>query len=268
MSDDRPGRRPAHALTVSHGSHVVALVPTGGGLAVAVALAAREWTVHRRPLLLACLAGGAVAFFTEPIWDVLQLIDLREDGATHVFSAFGRAEPVWLLLAYPVYVGGGAFLFTSTFRSGADQRRLWLVIGCIFLLDLAIEFPMTSLGVLDYYGRQPFKLAGFPLWLLFPNAGGGLVSGAILARRADLFEGRRVLLAVVLVPGTFAAWEVFASWPTSLVINSDAGPVAAGAAALLTIAISIGAALMLGRELCAAREPERPQPLAAGRAAG
>jgi hypothetical protein len=246
---------PVH-LTVSHGSHLVALALTGGGLIVVVALGLREWALHRRPLLLACLAGGAVAFFTEPIWDVLQLIYLRPDGATHVFSAFGRAEPLWLLLAYPAYVGGGAFLFASRLTSGADQRRLWTVLGCIFLLDLAIEFPMTGLGVLDYYGRQPFKLAGFPLWLLFPNAGGGLVSGAILARRRDLFEGRRVLLAVFLVPCTFAAWEVFTSWPTALAINSDAGTGVIYVAALATIAISVGTARLLGRELYPTAEPD------------
>src|SRR5262249_48975759 len=151
----------------------------------------RAWERDRSPVFLACLIGGGLCTILEPFWDVLGLVYFRERGAPVLFSVAGRGMPLWVYLAYHVYAGLSAYWFYRLFAGGPTMTRFWSVLGAVFGLNLLIEIPITALSVYDYYGPQPFNLTGFPLWWLFTNVGGGIVSGAVLARGGSLFAGRR-----------------------------------------------------------------------------
>ncbi|MCA1844720.1 MAG: hypothetical protein LC792_16315 [Actinobacteria bacterium] len=250
---------PPRQLAVPATAHAVVLAGSALALALLVVLALRAWERDRSPVFLACLIGGGLCTVLEPFWDVLGLVYFRERGAPVLFTVAGRGMPVWVYLAYHVYAGLSAYWFFRLFAGGATMARFWQVLGAVFCLNLFIEIPVTALSVYDYYGAQPFNLTGFPLWWLFTNVGGGIVSGAVLARGGSLFAGRRALAAILLVPSAFGAWEIFAGWPTFAALSSGAGFGLTYPAALVTIAIAVTTASLIARAAC-----HRPAPEAVG----
>jgi hypothetical protein len=99
----------------------------------------------------------------------------------------------------------------------------------------------------DYYGYQPWRWGSdLPLWWIFTNYG-ELLGAAVLVLAASRLGPRAYPLAIVVVPGSFAAWELWTGWPMFAVLNSDANALIANLAALGTAAIAVGTIYALGR---------------------
>lgn len=231
---------PATAQTVI--TTILAIV-VAGFLAAAV----REWRRTGRPVFLLMLIGGLVCSLNEALVDVLGHCHFPIDGWI-VYTAFDRAVPAWVILAYVVFFGGLSYLMAKGFQNGATRKAMWIGIGIFGVLNVLLEIPMLKSGLYIYYGDQPFTIAGFPISWLIINSLGSLFGAVVITRLAWFFTGARQLLIVLVPFATYMSSWVLAM-PHFAVTNTDAPSgvrMLAAAASLMLGVIGIDALIRFG----------------------
>lgn len=221
---------------------ILAIVVVGFILA-----AVREWRRTGRPFFLLMLVGGLVCSLNEALVDVLGHCHFPKDGWIG-YTAFDRAVPVWVILAYIVFFGGLSYLMAKAFQSGATRTTMWTGIGIFAVLNVLLEIPMLGSGLYVYYGDQPFTIAGFPISWLVINSLGSLFGAVVLTRLAWFFTGARQLLIVLIPFVTYMSSWVLAM-PYFAITNTDASSgvrMAAAAVSLVLGAIGIDILIRIG----------------------
>lgn len=128
-------------------------------------LARKEWT----PLLV--WLGGFPMTLLETFADLNGHIWYPENLPGPAMTSFETRLPLLIALAYcgfSVVSYAGYVLF----RRGASQRAIMTVWGGLCVVEALFEFPLTSHGSYTYYGFQPLKLFGYPLWWAWINGTG------------------------------------------------------------------------------------------------
>jgi hypothetical protein len=240
---------PVDALMPQTANLVVALLNYTVLLVVAVLMVrASRRTGSLLPLF--CLLGGAVSFLMEPIYDIVGSVWYPADSQLTLFRAFNVAIPAWLLPAYAWYIGGQGYLMFRKFESGINASQLWRFYLLFWLSNLALEVPGLTLGIYVYYGPQPFKLFGFPLWMAMTNSLMPIVLGATYHSFGDILKGRSVWLAVPMVPMAIGFCQIAAGWPTWLALNSGKGLLVTDAAATVSLLLSMTVVYLVSRKFC------------------
>jgi hypothetical protein len=223
-------------------------------LGIALALGVRQLVRGQGPILLYCIAGGALAAVFEPIVDVLGLVYLKEQGAVHTFTVLGRTMPLYICFVYPWYVGGLGYLAYRLFDRGITMRALfglWAVVGVV---DIALETPGILLHTYLYYGRQPLDIWGFPLWWGFVNPVMPMVAGALIYKLRPHLSGWGLLAVIPCIPIADGVANAAAGWPMWAALNqTDVSYVWSYLAALVTLGLSLFCVWIIG--LVVARPP-------------
>lgn len=208
---------------------------------VSICWAVSELRRGRGPVALLALAGGLIASFEEPWINLLIKLWYPPDAPLVGFTALGHAQPFYVQLVYPGFVGLGAYVVYRGLLAHPDGSRLWPTFLGICAMDLAFEFPATVTDVFSYYGPQPLQLFddGWPLWVAPINAAGPVLAGWLIYRLAPLLRGGSQAILVLLPPLAYAGVYGAAGWPTYTVLNSDVPAAARTIAALVTIALCV-----------------------------
>ena len=154
-----------------------------------VVYAVREWRRTGSPLALALLVGGGIALLNEPLDDILGLVHHPRPGQHVVFETMGPI-PHWGLPTYIIFFGGVAYVLSVQLRKLTfTPKAFWIGITITFVLDLLIELPLLHFDVYTYfaYGDVPMSVAGFPLYWLFINTTGPILTAAILFAAPNYF---------------------------------------------------------------------------------
>ena len=238
-----------------------------GAVAVMMLLGAVwHWRRSGRATGLLLLVGGLFCSLNEALVDLLGHCYFPKDHNI-AYTAYGFSVPWWVVTAYVAYFGGLTWLNSEYLRTGPTRRRMWTIIGAVFVLNLILEMPPLANKVYLYYGEQPFMVGGFPLNWLVINALGSLLAAALVARFATFFTGPRQLLLLAVPYATY-----FMSWvahlPLFTTLNADVpSPVrwlaAAVSAALGLIAMDALIRLATARRLAPIPAPDRPKATAA-----
>jgi hypothetical protein len=216
------------------------------------ATAVGEIVLKRRAVLLFCCIGGILCNAIEPFWDVMGHLYFNE-GNTVVFQAFAQMVhpvnyPLWAVLLYIQFGGFQCWVFYLMLSNRATQRTFWVVAGWQVVVNALIEIPLINASVYQYYGNQPFRLLGFPLWWVFTNFGELLGSTALFVL-VKLFGKKSAVSAILIVPSAFGAWELWTGWPVYAALNTDTNPVVKHAAALAAAAIAVATLVAFTRFL-------------------
>lgn len=214
------------------------------GIAAATAGLCLIWAIvkmirGRSAVLLWCMLGSILCNPIEPSWDVLGHL-----GSETAFTMFPDLDipvhyPWWAALVYVEFSGLACYLFYLIFQKKISTRTFWWAMGGQAVMNIVLEGIVISPGY-DYYGYHPWRfLTDFPLWWVFTNYG-ELLGGALLFLAVRRYGERGGLLAIVIVPSSFGAWELWTGWPVFTAINMDVHPVWPNLAALLTAVIAIG----------------------------
>jgi hypothetical protein len=242
-----PGRGAEAVVTIA------VIIVFLGLFAVALKYARRdgEWV---GPLLM---LGAVFAVINDPLVEVAGRCYFAT--TMPVFHVMGRQMPLWGPFAYSILFGTETFLiYRLASRGQLDIRRLRLIIASTFLLDLAIEIPALQTHVYVYYGVQPFKLAGFPLYWVFINTPAVVIGAAVLQRQRDWFRGARTA-AILLVPMLAVPTAFYtAGLPVLFAMNTGWSAPLVWAGAVLTGAVSILIMEFVGGILCSAPANEPP----------
>jgi hypothetical protein len=163
--------------------------------------AARELIKTRSPLGLVLLAGGALAYFNEPVDDILGLVWHPRIHQDTVLNTIGPL-PMWGLPTYIIFFGGIPWLLLRELRKGRFTiKKFWIGVLLTFVADLLIEIPLLQSNLYVYYshGTVPMSIAKFPLYWLMINTTGPLLCAALLFAVPSYFTGIRKPL-LILVP--------------------------------------------------------------------
>jgi hypothetical protein len=193
---------------------------------------------RRDPLALVLLAGGMIAYFNEPIDDLLGLVWHPRPGQWVAVNTFGPA-PVWGVFVYIALFGGIPYLMLLAFRRGVTRRQVWAWIGVFWIADIAVEIPAIASGMYQYYGDPPMQVAGLPLYWFAVNIGGPIETAAILLVAGGWFIGWRVLLLLPVPMVLDAAGSVGMGWPIFSALHAEAATPLKYLAALATITMAV-----------------------------
>ncbi|MET0985608.1 MAG: hypothetical protein ABW034_09400 [Steroidobacteraceae bacterium] len=200
------------------------------------------------PVLI--MAGATVASLTECLWDVLGAVWYPQYGHTPLYRLFNVSVPLWMLAAYPCYLGGQGYWVYKRFSEGMTQTQFWKFYAFAWFTNFLLEIPVLQLGVYAYYGPQPFKVLGFPLWQAMGNALMPILIGALVYVWRDVFAGIRGLMLLLAIPVTQVLALGGVGWPTWLAINSGRGLEITVPASLVTFALSLMIAYLVSVKLC------------------
>lgn len=228
---------PPTAMATPAAAHRIVLAVIGVVAAAMLVAAAYHWRRTGSPAFLLVLAGGYICSFNEALVDVLGHCYFPADGFI-AYTTFGRAVPVWVVLAYVVFFGGLTYLQVLWLRSGPSHRAMWAAVGIFWVLNLLLEMPILASGLYVYYGDQPLVIGGFPVIWLVINSLGSLFAAVIITRLSWFFTGVRQLLLVLVPFATYmASWVV--TMPHFATTNTDAPTGVRTIAAIVSMALGL-----------------------------
>lgn len=228
---------PTH-LVMPHTAQIV-YTSVWGAIALAFAIYGMVRLIRRRdPLLLVLLVGGAIAYFNEPIDDVLGLVWHPRPGQWVALRTFGPA-PVWGVFVYIALFGGIAYLMFRAFERGVTRRQVWTWIGLFWVADIAVEVPAIASGMYKYYGHPPMQVAGLPLYWFAINIGGPIATAVLLLVARRRLSGWRLLLLLPVPMLLDAACSIAMGWPIFSALHAQASMPVKYLAAVITVAMAV-----------------------------
>jgi hypothetical protein len=216
-------------------------------LAIVTVFVAREARRTRSWIPLLILLGAALASLQEPIYDIVGAVWYPEHGTIAFNRAFNVSIPLWLIPGYAWYIGGLGNIMYRKMQAGVEHRPLWQYYFLFWLANFALEMPGLNLGIYRYYGDQPFRVLGFPLWMAVTNGLMPLMLGGLFNALRNVLKGLAALLTIVLVPMVVGATQIAAGWPTWLALNSGGGPGATLFGALVSLGLALSVIYLLTR---------------------
>jgi hypothetical protein len=231
-------------LVFPHAAHLWAngvIWAVAGGL---IAFALAEFRRTGSPLGLVLLAGGALAYFNEPVDDILGLVwhpRIHQDTVLNTISPI----PMWGLPTYIIFFGGIPWLLLRELRRGRfTLRAFWIGVALTFAADLAIELPLLQTNLYVYYahGAVPMSVARFPLYWLLINTTGPIFCAAILFGAPGYFAGWRRALLILLPVVADASCSIAVGLPVYTALHA---PGASGLVRWCGALVSIGIGLVV-----------------------
>jgi hypothetical protein len=222
------------------------------------------WRRTGDPIPALCILGGALTTLIEPLVDVLGLCWYPVDGQWVLLKTFGRSTPVLCLFGYMWFMGGMTAWTYIKLKRDASLRTTITWFAIFIAVNAVVEIPGVHTRVYWYYGVQPLKIFGWPLWWGFVNVGLSVVAAAVLIRLAPHLKAFRIAAVVLIVPIVDAGFNAGAGWPVYTALNSTSNGIIAQLAGTATCALTL-VIIWLTSLLPAAPAPSKPAelPLAA-----
>jgi hypothetical protein len=180
-------------------------------------------TIRTRQILwLVLIPASAICFFLEPFGDVIGLTWYPADSPWIIGTWMGRPMPAYLLFTYTAYFSlgfYGCYSYLVKSPSVAAIARLWVITT---LVNCSLEMTFLQMGVYVYYGNNPSKILGLPLYSMIQNGGAVILGGLLLMWAERTLRGWRSLWLIPAVPGMFVAYAVAGTWPVYVALNSAA----------------------------------------------
>lgn len=229
-------------------------------LAAVVIWVAREALKSKRALPLLILGGAAIASLLECIFDVMVLVWWPQHGPAPEYRILNISVPMWMLAAYPWYIGGMGYYAYRSFRDGMSVAGLWRLYFVGWFANFALEMPPLQIGnIYAYYGNQPFRVLDFPVWMAMTNSLMPILAGALLSAFDDVLKGPRSLLALALVPMAVGSAEIATGWPIWLALNSGQGYAVTYAAGAVVLGLSLTTTYLVSLKFCVAAQRSEAQ---------
>jgi hypothetical protein len=228
---------------ITHSEALVFLIVSMAGLVAVIGYAVYDVIRRRSALLIYCLAGSVFCNFAEPFWDALGGLRFK-DGNIWAFTMFpDLAVPIhypwWAAFVYSYFTGVASYIFARVFQAGVKRSTFWYLIIGQAVWNIVLE-GLVITDAYDYHGDHPWRYGtDFPLWWVFTNYG-VVLAGAVIVVATRRWGTRASAAAALVVPSSFAAWEMWSGWPVFAALNSDLGAIGRNIAALLTACISVG----------------------------
>lgn len=218
----------------------VSIVLAYGGAAAALAWALWKLVKHHQVLPLVLFAAGLIAANIEPLGDLVGSIVYANDTPWFGYTVMGRRMPAWILVGASSYVAIGGYIAYRYISRGRSLRDIF-VLSAVYvgIPEIAIEMIWHYTGIIAYYGDNPTRVGGIPLYSIVQNTTLLPVYGIVIFYAVKYLKGPRLWLLVLLIPATTIGYIVGASWPAYQAVQSSAPALVTWIAAAAVIATSI-----------------------------
>lgn len=240
-----PGEDQIPLAPVLHADQTAALVMVialYAGFATVVVWAAMKALRDRELLPGVLLVAGVIAANIEPLGDHVGLIVYAPDIPWFDYWVMGRQMPSFILVAETSYVAFGSYYAYRMIAAGRSLRDIALVSAVfVGIPEIAMELLWHHWQIIAYYGENPTRIGGIPLYSIVQNSTLLPVYGVTVYLAVRLLPGARILWLVLAVPAVTIGYIVGVSWPVYEAIQSSAPAPVVWLAALATIVASVGA---------------------------
>ncbi|MEU9807602.1 hypothetical protein [Mycobacterium sp. NPDC050853] len=232
-----------------HANQVVAWVSIA--LAYGGAVAALIWAVwkllkHKEMLPLVLLGAGLIAANIEPLGDLVGSIVYANDTPWFGYTVMGRRMPAWILVGASSYVAIGGYIAYRYIQQGRSLRDIFMLSAVyVGIPEIVIEMVWHFTGVISYYGDNPTRVGGIPLYSIVQNTTLLPVYGIVIFYAARYLKGARLWLLLLLIPATTIGYIVGVSWPAYQAVQSSAPAPVTWIAAVAVMATSVLATYLL-----------------------
>lgn len=238
-----PGEGQVPLAPVLHADHAAALLMViaiyagfGCGLGWALWMLARRGDVL--PLLL--LASGVLAANLEPLGDHVGLIVYAPNIPWFHYWVMGRRMPSFILVGESTYVALGSYYAYRMLDRGRSLGRVAFVSAALVgIPEIVVEVLWHHWGMIAYYGHNPTRILGIPVYSIVQNSTLLPVFGFTTLIATRHLRGAQRLWLLLVVPCVTIGYIVGVSWPVYLAIQSSAAAPITWAACLVTCTASL-----------------------------
>ena len=220
------------------------VVATVGVAAVLIAMGIAVYRLGRRfgtwaPALV--VVSTVWTGFYEPIYNNASHLWYYRPGQVTFFSAFGGSLPVWVFFSYGAFYGGVGLVAWWLTEKGAPRSHMVRFVGGLWAASVVLEIVLTQFGLYEYYGRAPFRIAGFPAWISLANAAICTTIGVATARLRRVLAGRQQLALLLLGPAVIITGLAGTAFPALVALNMVDPPMwlLSGAAAVSMVMAAV-----------------------------
>ncbi|MBI3216245.1 MAG: hypothetical protein HYZ38_20710 [Mycobacterium sp.] len=181
------------------------------------------WGVHERkrgPALVLFLIGGALSGLMEPWLDNVVLVGYPPDQITPTFAAFERVVPIFVPIGYAWFCGGLLYLLYRAFTKEFTARRIWALYGIIAVIDFIAIGLSAWIGILEFFGDPPMKIAGFVVWWAAIDALQVVLGATLAVFLVPALRGAQRLWLILIPSVALGAAAGIVGWPISTALNS------------------------------------------------
>ena len=196
-----------------------------GGVAAGVGDGRADRREHR------AARGGAIVYANKIPW--------------FGYTVMGHRMPAFILVGAMPYVAIGGYLAYRYLLNGRSLRDI-LLLSAVYvgIPEIIIEAVWHHYGIIAYYGDNPARVFGIPLYSIVQNTTLLPVYGVIIYFAARYLA--RILWLVLFIPATTIGYIVGVSWPAYQAVQSSApAPVVWLAAAIVMVPALAGTYLAL-----------------------
>lgn len=218
----------------------VMVVVLYAGFAAVVGWALWKALRGREPLPLVLLVAGVIAANIEPLGDHVGLIVYAPDIPWFDYWVMGRQMPSFIAVAECSYVAFGSYYAYRMIAAGRSLRDIGIVCALwVGIPEVAVEMLWHHWQIISYYGDNPTRVGGVPLYSIVQNSTLLPVYGITVFLGVRHLRGPRILWLVLAIPAVTIGYIVGVSWPVYLAIQSSWPAVVVWGAALATIVASV-----------------------------
>lgn len=248
-----PGQGQLPLAPVLHADHTAALViviALYAGFAMAVLWALFKYARERETLPLVLVVAGVIAANIEPLGDHVGLIVYAPNIPWFDYWVMGRQMPSFIAVGEASYVALGSYYAYRMIANGRSMGRIAFVSAVLVgIPEILVEVLWRHWHIIGYYGDNPTRIAGIPLYSIVQNSTLLPVFGVATFIGVTYLRGARILWLIIAIPAVTIGYIVGVSWPVYEAIQSSAPHVVTWLAALVTITASVAgtyAALQFG----------------------
>ncbi|WP_205695499.1 hypothetical protein [Conexibacter sp. SYSU D00693] len=210
-------------LDSDHTAALAMVIALYAGFAAAVVWAVVKLVREREVLPAVLVVSGLIACNAEPVGDYVGQIVYAPDIPWFDYEVLGRQMPSFILVGLASYVAMGGYY---AYRYIADGRSLRdIAVVCVVWVgvpEIAMEMLWHHWSVIAYYGDNPTRILGVPLYTIVQNSTLLPVYGVAVYLGARYLKGWSVLWMVVVMPTVTIGYIVGVSWPVYQAIGSSA----------------------------------------------
>ncbi len=242
-SVELPGEGQIPVAPILHMNAGVALVCTWLAYLTAAAVlawAVRKLFVDREALPLIMVIAAAVTSNIEPIGDQVGLINWAANWPWFEYTMLGRKIPAMIVVGLVGYYAW-AYYLAARLREGAPLRQIYLLSLIGGVPEIVAEMVIHQSGGIAYYGNNPSRLLGIPIYTIIQNSTLLPVVAVVIYLFATYVKGARQLWLVIAMPGVVLGYVFGTTWPVYQALGSSAPGWAVLLTAAWAVAASVGA---------------------------
>jgi hypothetical protein len=220
-----PGDGQLPVPPVLHSNHTAALamvIALYAGFAAAVVFSIAK-LARGEVLPVVLLVAGFITCHIEPLGDHMGFIVYAPDIPWFHWWEMGRQMPSFIFVGLVAYlVFGGYFAYRLVDRGASIARVAFISAVVVGIPEIVMEMLWHHWGIISYYGDNPTRILGVPLYTIVQNSALLPVLGVTVFVGVRYLLGARLLWLIPAIPGVTIGYIVGTTWVAYQAIGSSA----------------------------------------------